>query len=159
MSGTGGLPHSIRLCANCHLCLYGVRRWFDYVADSGSARPLPRTACTELQQVLQLPACSGIQSAGSASATHLQAGRKKAAACACAEVRTGAASCTQPPPEAVPSHSRCCIAASHMLLQYFVGQQRALDVHNFLLVVRECIIRFKRAIEGCRSIVGPSSAM
>ena len=43
---------------------FGVRRWFDYVAGAGPARSLPRTACTELQQVLQLPACSGIQSAG-----------------------------------------------------------------------------------------------
>lgn len=48
---------------------FGVRRWFDYVAGAGPARLLPRTACKELQQVLQLPACSGIQSAGSASAS------------------------------------------------------------------------------------------
>lgn len=64
---------------------FGVRPWCDYVAGVGLARSPIRTACKELQQVLQLPACSGIQSAGSASASHLQAVREKAAACA--EVR------------------------------------------------------------------------
>lgn len=101
---------------------FGVRRWFDYVAAVGLARSPVRTACKELQQVLQLPACSGIQSAGSASASHLQAGRKKpqlALKFVLYTATTRARSLTQ------PLLHRCLPLATSR------SAKRALDVHQF----------------------------
>ena len=98
--------------------------------------------------------CSGIQSAGSASASHLQAGRKKAAACACAGVRTVLyTATTRARSLAQPLLHRCLLP-----LATCRSATCALDMHNLLLVVREYIIPFRRAIDRCRSIAGPSSA-
>lgn len=113
-------PYSIRLCANCHLCLsacdVGLITWRVpaqlVYSHAPPAKNCSRFCSYRRVQASNLPALH----------LHLQAGRKKAAACA--EVRTGAGGCTQPPPEAVPSHGRCCIDTSHMLLE---GQRRAFD--------------------------------